>query len=307
MSKKIFKYLLYFIIITSLFGCVSSVGSLVTNYLESDIEYYDYDGIKIKYSDTGSGKPIVFIHGFGANSFTWRYLLKYFSLEYRVISIDLMGFGDSEKPINSGYLVSDQATIVSDFIKDKNLNDVTLVGNSLGGTISLFTYFKTKDKVTNLILLNPAVYTTKKIPAYISLLQIPLLNRLALKIGPKNFLANFALKTIFYDDSLITRQMINNYGHNMESKGTQNALIKSVKEDAFTEVDNMVKNYGDVDIPVLIIWGEEDHIINVKDGIKLQKNIPKSKLVILEDCGHLPQEELPNQTISVIDDFFDEI
>lgn len=302
--KNNLKYFIYIFIIINLLSCVSSMNNFVENYMDSDIEYFDYNGIKIKYSDSGHGEPIIFIHGFGGNSFTWRYLLKYFSLEYRVISIDLMGFGDSDKPKDHSYLVSDQARIISSFIRYKDLSDVTLVGNSLGGTISLFTYFDIQERISSLILLNPAAYTTKNNPAYIHLLQIPIINWVALKLGPKNVLANFALKTIFYDDSLITDQMISNYSNNMESSGTHTALIKSVNHDAFSEVDNMKKNYGKVNVPVLIIWGDNDDIVDVHDGYKLKKDIPQSQLVILKDCGHIPQEEVPDKTISIMDDFF---
>ncbi|MBN2618394.1 MAG: alpha/beta hydrolase [Spirochaetales bacterium] len=306
--KFIFK-LLILISFNVFFSCTTFVDGIADNYMNSDIEYFEYNDLKIRYSDTGSGTPIIFLHGLGASSFTWRYLYKYYSLEYRVISLDLKGFGDSSKPNDNDYRISDQAKIIQKFINEKNLSNVTLIGNSYGGSVALSTFAnadtKTKGKISNMILIDPAAYRQEKMPGYISLLQTPLINKLTLYISPKNLIAKIILKLIFYNDSLITDEMVLTYGNLLKDGEAHNALIQTAIGVSDKETSDISSLYKQINIPVLIIWGNNDKIIEKNDGIKLNNDLPKSELVILDDCGHIPQEEQPEITINVINNFLE--
>ncbi len=313
MNFKIFKkiLLLTLLSLSSLNCTTTAVKELVNNYIDSDIQYYNYNDLDIKFTDHGSGETILFIHGLGSSSFTWRHLYKYYSLEYRVISIDLKGFGNSSKPINKDYLISDQANLVQQFINDLELKDITIIGNSFGGAVALSTYtnadFYTKRKITKLILLDPAAYKQEKLPGYVALLQTPFLNKIALIFGPKNLIANIILKQIFYDDSLITNEMITTYGNFLKGPKSHNALIQTAKSVSSDETIKLSSSYKNIRIPVLIIWGEDDNVIKKQMGEQLNSDIPKSELVILENCGHVPQEESPDLTINIINDFFENL
>ncbi len=86
---------------------------------------------------SGSGKPVLLIHGFGNSVYVWRHLAPALAQQNRVIAIDLKGFGDSPKPADERYSVYEQARLIRDYVEDNDLKDVTIVGHSLGGGIAL--------------------------------------------------------------------------------------------------------------------------------------------------------------------------
>ena len=103
---------------------------------------YDYHGVKINYYESGQGQPILLLHGFGASSYSWRFLGPSLAENHRVIMIDLKGYGLSDRPRDQKYSVSDQADIVADFIRQQDSQEMVLIGHSMGGMVALMTYFK---------------------------------------------------------------------------------------------------------------------------------------------------------------------
>ncbi len=114
-----------------------------------DPKIFQYNGVKIKYCETGVGEPMIFLHGFGASSCSWNEILEPLSRKNRLILIDLKGFGLSDKPLDDKYSISDQAEIILDFIKKNELKNLVLTGHSFGGAIALFTHFKLMKEKDN--------------------------------------------------------------------------------------------------------------------------------------------------------------
>ena len=260
--------------------------------------------VKIRYQEFGEGDTIIFLHGFGGSSYSWRYIYKSFAKNYKTILIDLKGFGLSDKPNDDKYSVSDQADIINSFIRAKKLNKIILVGHSFGGAVVLMTYFKSKmkDEINKLILIDSGGYN-QDIPWYISTLKIPLLNNLALSIMPSRFWVNVVLKMCFYDDSKITEEMIETYASYLRSPGAHLALIKTTGQLIPDNIDEITNNFNKINIPVLLVWGKEDKIIPLDIGYKMNKNIPNSKLIIITECGHNSPEEKPLLVIDEISTF----
>ena len=102
-------------------------------------KYLTVDGVKLAYEEYGHGKPVLFLHGFGASSFSWRFVAQTLSkqLNRRCICLDLMGFGASEKPLDESYTLTRQANLVSGFISKMEIESLSLVGHSYGGGVCL--------------------------------------------------------------------------------------------------------------------------------------------------------------------------
>ncbi|MGA2937321.1 MAG: alpha/beta fold hydrolase [Syntrophobacteraceae bacterium] len=140
---------------------------------------FEYKGFSINYEDHGHGQPLILLHGFGASTYTWRYVLPHFSKAYRVIAIDLKGFGLSDKPKDNNYSVSDQSYIISEFIRVHSLDNVILAGHSIGGAVSIITYLMQCDNstthISKLVLIGAACYKQRP-PKFISILRVPIVN-----------------------------------------------------------------------------------------------------------------------------------
>ena len=105
---------------------------------------FDYHGVKINYYEAGQGPPVILLHGFGACAYSWRFLGPALAADHRVFTLDLKGYGLSDKPEDGKYAVSDQADLVAEFIRTRDLHDLVVIGHSMGGGVTLMTYFKVR-------------------------------------------------------------------------------------------------------------------------------------------------------------------
>lgn len=296
-----------FIAVIFIYGCgLNTIDSRGAAKMVANKYRFEYKGISISYEDQGRGQPLILLHGFGASTYSWRHIFPYFTRTYRVIAIDLKGFGLSDKPLDNGYSVSDQSRIISEFIRAHNLENVVLVGNSIGGAVSLLTYLTLSDpdahRISKLILIDTGSYR-QRLPNFISILRVPLINVLSICLTSSNFKAKMVLKEAFFDHSKITDDMVTTYGTYLSLPGASHALIKTAEQVVPSNIEEISQRYKSIQIPVLLIWGEKDKIVPLEFGRKLAGDIPNSKLVVVPNCGHVPQEECPRQTIEAMQSF----
>jgi pimeloyl-ACP methyl ester carboxylesterase len=267
---------------------------------------FDYRGISINYEDQGQGQPLILLHGYGASTYSWRYVAPYFSRAYRVIAIDLKGFGLSDKPMDNDYSLLEQSRIISEFIRVHRLENVILAGHSLGGAVSLLTYLMQPGHdaphISQLILFDTASYK-QDLPDFIAILRVPVINELSLCLTSSNFKSRMILRKAFFDHSKITEEMVTTYGAYLSLPGASHALINAAKQIVPSNLEEISGRYKSIHIPVLLIWGEKDEIVPLEVGRKLAGNIPNAKLVVVPNCGHVPQEECPSQTIDAMESF----
>ncbi len=161
---------------------------------------------------------------------------------------------------------------------------------------------KLQKSIKNLILIDSAAYK-QEIPGFISLLRTPVVNSLALGLVPNNLNSETVLKELVYNDSLITEEMIQTYGSYLNGSDSHHALIQTANNIIPQNIDSLSAKYQEITIPVLIIWGEEDSIVHKSVGERLHREIAKSTFMAINDCGHIPQEEFPENTIDIINNF----
>lgn len=272
----------------------------------SSYQEFLYQGhISIKYRELSQGHPytLLFIHGFGAASHYWQGLQEHFAAAYNTVALDLKGFGYSDKPRDGNYRVSDQADLVKAFIEAKNLSNVILVGHSMGGAVALLTYFNLPPgQVKGLILLDNASYG-QELPEFIHLLRDPVLSTLGPALLPDKLMVKHMLRQVFYDDSKITESMISQYAAYLKTPGAYPALRQTAKQIIPENVDDIIDQTVNLNIPVLIIWGENDQILPLSSGQRLHYDIKGSEFVIIPEAGHNVHEEKPAETIQAMTSF----
>ena len=282
---------------------ISGENSMIGFYKKNSVEL---NNIIINYSDVGEGDILLLIHGFASSTYTWRYVEKHFIAKYRIISIDLKGFGFSSKPSDEKYSIHDQSEIVIKFMEELELSGVTIMGHSYGGAVALASFISARDKdqdlIKRIVLIDSAAFQ-QEFPDFISILRIPLINRISLSIVPSKINAKVVLKEAFYDDRKITKEMINVYSSYLNLPGTHSALIQTANKIVPDDIESITNSYSKINIPVLIIWGKEDQIVPIKIGQRLQSEIPNSLFKVIENCGHMPQEECPEKTVHHISEF----
>jgi pimeloyl-ACP methyl ester carboxylesterase len=261
--------------------------------------------VNLSFEIHGIGNPILFLHGLGANIYSWRSLVP-LSDKHQLIFIDLKGFGASPKPLDKHYSARDQAELIYEFIIQNDLRNLILVGHSFGGAVALLTALKLSeersDRLSGLVLIDSAGYK-QPLPGYISVLRVPILGPLLLNLLPSERAARSVLKLACYDRSRITREQVAAYAAPLDSPGGRHALVQTAKQIIPPNIEGITSRYQNISVPTLILWGRQDRIVSLKIGQQLHGAITNSRLVILESCGHIPQEEKPTEALGIIAGF----
>jgi pimeloyl-ACP methyl ester carboxylesterase len=257
----------------------------------------------------GSGDPILFLHGFGANIHTWDKILS-LQDKHKLILVDLKGAGESPKPRDDDYGIQKQADLVYEIIVKLDLKNLTIVGNSYGGGVALLLAIRLcaekPNRLSSLILIDPGAYK-KYLPIHLTILKPPLLGRFILRLLGSRGAARLVLRQAYYDDRKITRQQIENYARPFDLPNGRYALVQTARQTVPPNMEEIEKKYPTISVPTLILWGREDKIMPLKVGELLRQAIPNSKLDVMCHTGHAPQEERPEATIPRIEAFLETI
>ena len=280
------------------------------NYLihrEPKTFYYETSDFsaQIKYYQIGNGDPVILLHGFASSSFTWLHIAEALSKNYTVFALDLKGFGLSDKPADTRYSPRDQADIVRRLILEQDMKDITIIGHSFGGAVALSTYkslLEEKRRVKKMVLIdtfiqNPVLSLRMKIAT------LPLVSCLGIRLLPANLCASIILRGSYLDSSKITDQMLHAYTHYIGLPGASHAMAETARALFYKTPDDLHEIATQVEIPVLLIWGDKDPVFPLINGEVLAKGMRKAQLSVIPECGHTPQEEKPAETLKMIMDF----
>lgn len=265
------------------------------------------EGVNINFEKVGDqGPAIVFLHGFGASLNTWSDIRNSLPQGFRYYFVDLKGFGFSSKPNDKKYSLSDQADIIAKFIREHDFEQVVLVGHSYGGGVALFTYMKfvgsESNPIKKMILIDSAGYTFR-FPFFIDFLRTPIINAFVLNVVPKKYRAKHTLNKLFYDKAKVTKERIHRYSFFFDMPGSHKSFVRAAKQVLPEDHEEVVKRIKEIDVLTLILWGRNDPIIPVDDAYKFQADISLSEVTVIEECGHVPHEEKPEEISGVVSNF----
>ena len=262
----------------------------------------------LHYEVFGSGDPILAIHGLGACAYTWRNLKDRLP-DHQLILIDLKGHGASVKPRDTKYSLMDQTELVLQFIREHDLRNLTLVGNSYGGAVSLMVSIRLckeePERLSKLILICSGGYH-QDLPWHLKIMSAPVLGWMALHLLPATLNARSVLRYSYHNKRLISWSQCKAYAAPIRLPGGRHALVQVTKQVIPENLDELIAQYPSITVPTLIVWGRNDRVIPLSIGERLSHDIPNSRLVVLEETGHVPQEEKPEETIAEILKFLED-
>jgi pimeloyl-ACP methyl ester carboxylesterase len=267
------------------------------------------DEVDLHYEQHGSGEPLLLIHGFGASTYSWRFVTPALAKQHRVIALDLKGFGASPKPERADYSAHEQVNLAASFVRKHDVGGMTLVGHSFGGAVALLLALAlatdARYRPKRLILIDTAAYP-QRLPFFMRVLRNPLLGRLAGMLLPDRVQVRHVLKLAYYDDTRIPDEAVTVYAKALGMPGGRTALRLAAAHLVPPDIDEITARFSRIDIPTLIVWGRQDAIVPLAVGERLHWNIPASKMVVIDRCGHIPHEECPEAALRVVLDFLNE-
>ena len=256
--------------------------------------FINVDGARIHYQEFGdpSAPPIILIHGYTASVYVWKTSAPLIAdAGFRVIAVDLIGFGYSEKPRWFDYSIQAQARMVSRFMDRLGIGRAVVAGSSYGGAVAATLALDYSERVENLVLVDAVINDDLKSHPVLRLASVrgigevitPFLadSRVFLKHRMRGTLAR-SKRHMITDERIdsVRRPLFAADGHHSLLATSRNWSANHVERDAHL-----------ISQPTLIVWGEDDTVIPVSDGHKLHDRMINSRFVVLKNCGHVPQEE----------------
>jgi pimeloyl-ACP methyl ester carboxylesterase len=257
----------------------------------------------------GDGHPVLLIHGLGGTRASMFETASALSRRYRVHAVDLPGFGSSSKPARGHYNARWFAEILTGLLDELQIPAAHLVGNSMGGRIAIEMGMRSPQRVTSLGLLCPAV-------AWIRRDFHPIVRLLRPEFGmlPHQFTRSMVAKQfwgIFYDrdaiDPAVGEVIVDEFRRIYHTAAARYAFLSSARNiylDRPFGRNGFYPRLADLEPPALFIWGSHDPLVPPSFARYVEKWLPSAQQVTLEQTGHLPQVERPEQTNELLGAFF---
>lgn len=278
---------------------------------DADSHFVEVEGITLHYKQKGEGDPVlVLLHGFGASTFSWREVMTPLAEKGTVIAFDRPAFGLTERPLRdteawpgyNPYSYAAQPRLTVGLMDALNVESAILVGNSAGGTVAMLTALAYPERVEALILVDAAVYVGGGTPALIR----PLLNTPQMRhLGPliarriRDWGVEFG-RSAWHDPDKIPPEFWEGYQRPLMAENWDRALWELTSSSRRPDLPARLE---ELTLPTLVITGDDDRIVPTEESVRLAQEMPNADLVVLSECGHVPQEECPEPWLDAVDEF----
>ncbi|MGH9144586.1 MAG: alpha/beta fold hydrolase [Vicinamibacterales bacterium] len=253
-------------------------------------------GFKLHYLEAGRGAPVVLLHGLGGDGSRWGPNIEPLAKDFHVLALDQIGFGQSDKPL-ANYHTGMLAEFLVGFLKAAGISKASLVGNSMGAGVALYTAVHFPEMVDRIVLADGGGYRSAAAGA-----QPPTpeaLHRRQLQNSVTRDETRDFFRILFHDKSLVTEKMVDEQlTLRLRAAFTITKMQEAGERGSLSE-----QQVRAVKAPTLVVWGKYDELANPAGADRLEKAIPGARKVIIDNCGHMPQLERADEFNRLVRDF----
>ena len=288
----------------SVVGCTTAPNTLAINTTQKLVQYERNksdlavkaltlsSGDKMVYAENGNvaGEPLLLIHGFGGNKDNFTRIARQLE-SYHLIIPDLLGFGESSKPMTADYRADAQATRLHELLQAKGLtSNIHVGGNSMGGAISVAYAAKYPKDVKSLWLVDSAGFWSAGIPK--SLEGATLENNPLLIKSNEDFYKMYDF--VMYKPPYLPKSVKAVFAQErIANKELDAKILEQIVTDNVEERAKIIAQYK---IPTLVVWGDKDQVIKPETTKLIKQIIPQAQVIMMEDVGHVPMVEALDET-----------
>lgn len=259
---------------------------------------------RLHFFEAGAGPPLLLIHGLFDLLETWERLMPLLSDRFKLCAVDLPGFGKSRLPEEWGESLSGMIEAVVAFLDWKGIEKISMIGSSMGGGIALGIAGRYPERIDRIVLLNPYGFPSPPVAAEVARSRILgtllpyLLNKPVLKRCARALFSRSLHDPRLLTDALVER-VITPFA-TLRQRRDLFRFLQGISTETMLEIDALLPQIGQ---PVLILWGEKDRWLTIDHADRLHQRLPNSRLILLPDCGHLPQMEKPKEVAGALSEF----
>jgi pimeloyl-ACP methyl ester carboxylesterase len=267
--------------------------------------FVDLNGVRVHYQEAGESAwpALVLIHGFATSTLVWsKVFLDLAAAGFRVIALDMLGYGYSGKPRNGEYTIAGQASLIIELLDRLRIKRATLVGSSYGGAVAATCALDHPKRVEKLILVGPVNNNGPLAFKLMRLFGAPLFGDVVapLLIGSRRLLRMRMKKVYDRHSWVLDEQRVDARHQPLRAARTQRAIIRTVRG---WDAERISRDAHLIRQPTLLLWGDNDPDIPLADGERLHAAIQGSRFIVFLNCGHLPHEEYPEAFTQIVTEF----
>ena len=282
-----------------------SADEIENIYADSSSRFLNIMGMRVHYRFEGNptdSTPLVLVHGTSSSLHTWDSIVPAFRSNRRILRMDLPGFGLTGPSPDREYSLGAYHRMLDSLFDQLGIRRCVLGGNSLGGMIAWTYALHDSNRIKGLVLIDAAGYPRGKEEGNIGfkLAAMPGVGRVLSKFTP-TILIRKSLEGSYGNPALISDKLVDRYYDLLLREGNREAMIDMFSSRRPAQHDRI----SSIRKPTLIIWGDQDRLIDVSNAYRFQNDIPGSRLLIIPGSGHVPMEESPKEVIGGMMAFLD--
>jgi pimeloyl-ACP methyl ester carboxylesterase len=277
-----------------------SRAALAARYQRSPADRIEVAGVGLHVRDDGprDAPPILLLHGFGASLHTWEPWAEDLRRDHRVVRLDLPGFGLSDVEPAGDYSDERGVAILVALLDHLGIDRATVVGNSLGGRLAWRLAAAHSERVGRLVLISPDGFASPGFD-YNRPAEVPASLQLMRYVLPAP-LVRMSLEPAYADPGRLTDALVARYRDLMLAPGIRAAMLDRMAKTVLVPPEPLLAR---ITAPTLLMWGELDQMIPVRNARDYLAVLPEARLVTFPDLGHVPHEEAPDRSLAALRGF----
>src|SRR5215203_924196 len=253
-----------------------------------DTEYLELEGTWIRYNVIGGGPPVLLVHGWLLSSRIWEQLAARLAQRFTVYTLDLTGFGESDKPL-SGYGVRNGSRLLYAFCAHFGLTRANIIGHDLGGAMAVKLAADYPDVVGRLVIIStPADENQIDLPTMLWLVTLPVVGPIFYALGRvARPVRRLWMRPFVADSDDLTEEMVDDAGRSTPAAVSKTLSIsrREISRGRLARQARIIK------IPLLVVAGEEDQIVDPQSVGVWAEGVERAEIYLIDECGHMPMVE----------------
>ncbi len=258
-------------------------------------------GHELAFHRQGRGAPLLLVHGITTYSFIWQQLLPLLALNHDVVAVDLLGCGDSDKPLDVSYSVTSHAERLEAFTQALGFGPFGFIGHDIGGGIAQRFAVKHPDRLTHAAVLNTVAYDFWPVQPILTM-RTPIVRQLAMATLDLGAFKLIVKRGVFHKDR-VTSELMAAFSKPLETREGRKAFLHFAESLDNRDLTSISEELRHTQVPFLIIRGLDDVYLSAEIAQKLHREIPGSRLVEMAEAGHFIQVDQPGRLVEELNAF----